>query len=154
MFYPRDSAWAAVIKTSSKINLDIVDQRCLDKFSSLKNQNFDWKKLLIYHSPLSTRYLTKSNNFIEYFTTCFFKQFILKQMFDREEKRGFEEQTRSCSRIFGKLFFHSVSKLNLVALNVSACCSTLSFTIFQKQSLTAKLKFRVVVCVALNTPSL
>jgi len=44
--------------------------------------------------------------------------------------------------------------LNRFALNVSACCSTLSFTIFQKQSLTAKLKFRVVVCVALNTPSL
>jgi hypothetical protein len=62
--------------------------------------------------------------------------------------------TRSCSRILGKLFFHSVSKLNFVALNVSDCCSTLSFTIFQKQSLTAKLKFRVVVCVALNTPLL
>ncbi len=64
------------------------------------------------------------------------------------------KQTRSCSRNFVKLFFHCVSKLNFVALNVSVCCSTLSLTIFQKQSLTAKLKFRVVVCVALKTPSL
>lgn len=44
----------------------------------------------------------------------------------------------------GKLFFHSVSKLNLVALNASACCSTVSRTIFQKHSATAKLKFFVV----------
>ena len=64
------------------------------------------------------------------------------------------QSTRSCSRIFVKLFFHSVSRLKRVALNVSACCSTLSLTIFQKQSLTAKLKLRVVVWVALKTPSL
>ena len=28
----------------------------------------------------------------------------------------------------GKLFFHSVSRLNLVALKASACCSTVSLT--------------------------
>lgn len=46
----------------------------------------------------------------------------------------------------GKLFFHSVSKLYLVALKESACCSTVSRTIFQKQSATAILKLRVVNC--------
>jgi len=75
-------------------------------------------------------------------------------MFIKRKKHLKKKPTRSCSRILGKLFFHSVSKLNLFALNVSACCSTLSLTIFQKQSLTAKLKLRVVVCVALKTPSL
>lgn len=44
----------------------------------------------------------------------------------------------------GNLFFHSVSKLNRWALKASACCSTVSRTIFQKQSETAKLKFLVV----------
>lgn len=48
------------------------------------------------------------------------------------------------SKNLGKLFFHSVSKLYLVALKESACCSTVSRTIFQKQSATAMLKLRVV----------
>lgn len=54
----------------------------------------------------------------------------------------------------GKLFFHSVSKLNLVALNASACCSTVSLTIFQKHSDTAKLKLRVVHWWLFTTPPL
>lgn len=33
--YPRDSAWAALTKTSLKMKLDIADQSCLDKLSSL-----------------------------------------------------------------------------------------------------------------------
>ncbi len=56
--------------------------------------------------------------------------------------------------ILGKLFFHSVSRLNLVALNASACCSTVSLTIFQKHSDTAKLRFLVVICDELTTPPL
>ena len=54
----------------------------------------------------------------------------------------------------GKLFFHSVSKLNLVALKASACCSTVSRTIFQKHSETAKLRFLVVIVAELTTPPL
>ena len=51
----------------------------------------------------------------------------------------------SSSRNLGKLFFHSVSRLNLVALKASACCSIVSRTIFQKHSDTAKLRFLVVI---------
>ena len=54
----------------------------------------------------------------------------------------------------GKLFFHSVSKLKRVALKASACCSTVSRTIFQKHSETAKLKFLVVTWVDGTRPSL
>ncbi len=39
-----------------------------------------------------------------------------------------ELQKKPIYLILGKLFFHSVSRLNLVALNASACCSTVSRT--------------------------
>lgn len=54
----------------------------------------------------------------------------------------------------GKVLFHSVSKLNLVALKASACCSTVSLTIFQKHSATAKERFLVVSWVVDNALSL
>ena len=60
----------------------------------------------------------------------------------------------SSSRNLGKLFFHSVSRLNLVALKASACCSIVSRTIFQKHSDTAKLRFLVVIWDELTTPPL
>jgi len=62
--------------------------------------------------------------------------------------------SRSSSRNLGKLFFHSVSRLKRVALKESACCSTVSRTIFQKHSDTARLRLRVVTCPVIIMPFL
>ena len=49
---------------------------------------------------------------------------------------------------------YSASRVQFAPLNASACCSTVSRTIFQKMSDTAMLRFPVVIWVGLSTPSL
>ena len=62
------------------------------------------------------------------------------KLFQQQYKK---ERTLSISRIPEKVFLHSASRLYLAALKLSACCSTESLTIFQKQSDTARDKLLV-----------
>lgn len=114
-----------------------------------------------YLLPMPRRYLRQINDLVQYLAPRFLEQFVSVELSESVKgwknlylKTNITMSFSIFSLYLGKLFFHSVSRLNLVALKASACCSTVSLTIFQKHSATARLKFLVVTCPDIAKPSL